>query len=409
MKYTPGSILRSTLYSSVAMVIMAGSSIAQEGPVQIGFTTAITGPFNEFGEGIRRGVEIAVEQWNANGGINGRPVAIGEALDDQLVPDRAVQNMRRVLDNPDVHAIIAPSGSGPTLAVVDMLEADGRPVCNAQAQTPLIIYPNGAGTPPRKNVFSVAISNTVEAEKLAEALSGNYTDIGILHESTGYGVTGSEILERRLKELDGNAKITVETYNQRAPDMTAQLARIQRAGAEVLVVVGLGADLAVIRRNMARLNVTIPLVGTAGGVTPPYIEGAGDLVNGTRAASSATMGVDPYPTETQKFLDLYVEKHGKDRWWGPEEDRAQIPIATTVGSGYDCANLLFTAIKNAGSTEAAAVVAEMEKITAFPGASVESISFSEAKHDALTVDGLTMYEMRATDNGMALKPLEAQK
>ena len=121
------------------------------------------------------------------------------------------------------------------------------------------------------------------------------------------------------------------------------------------------------------------------------------------------MGVDPYPTETQKFLDLYVEKHGKDRWWGPEEDRAQIPIATTVGSGYDCANLLFTAIKNAGSTEAAAVVAEMEKITDFPGASVESISFSEAKHDALTVDGLTMYEMRATDNGMALKPLEAQK
>ena len=79
MKYTPGSILRSTLYSSVAMVMMAGSSIAQEGPVQIGFTTAITGPFNEFGEGIRRGVEIAVEQWNANGGINGRPVAIGEA------------------------------------------------------------------------------------------------------------------------------------------------------------------------------------------------------------------------------------------------------------------------------------------------------------------------------------------
>jgi len=395
---------RGALLAGVASFMLAAPAAAQQGPIQIGFTTAITGPFNEFGEGYRRGAEIAVEQWNAKGGIGGRPVALGMVLDDQLVPDRSVQNMRRILDNSDIVAMIAPSGSGPTLAIVDMVEADGRPMCNTQAQTPIIVYPNGADQPPRKNVFSVSISNTVEADKLGEALKGNYKHVGILHESTGYGVTGADILKNRLTELDPNVTVTVESYNQRAPDMTAQLARAQRAGADVLVVIGLGADLAVIRRNIARLNLSIPLYATAGGVTPPYIEGAGELAIGTRAASSAVMAADPYPAKTQEVLDLYVAKHGRDRWWGAGETRAQIAIATTVLTGYDCANLLFSAIEAAGSTEPDAIIAAMEKTTDFPGAAIESISFSPQKHVALTTAGLAIYEMQSTPSGLSLVP-----
>ncbi len=400
-------LTRGALLAGVAALLLAGPATAQQQSIQIGFTTAITGPFNEFGEGYRRGAEIAVEEWNAKGGIAGRPLELGMVLDDQLVPDRAVQNMRRILDNPDIVAMIAPSGSGPTLAVVDMVEADGRPMCNTQAQTPKIIYPNGADQPPRKNVFSISISNTVEAAKLGEALSGNFKHVGILHESTGYGVTGAEILKARLTELDANVQVTVEAYNQRAPDMTAQLARAQRAGSDVLVVVGLGADLAVIRRNIARLNLTIPLFATAGGVTAPYLEGAGELAVGTRAASSAVMAANPYPPMTQKVLDAYVAKHGRDRWWGTDETRAQIAIATTVLTGYDCINLLATAIEKAGSTEPAAIIAAMESITGFTGAANENISFSATNHDALTTDGLAVYEMQSTPSGPSLVPLAA--
>ena len=51
----------------------------------------------------------------------GRQVEIGVMLDDQLIPDRSVQNMRRVLDNKDIAGLFCPSGSGPTLAVIDMI------------------------------------------------------------------------------------------------------------------------------------------------------------------------------------------------------------------------------------------------------------------------------------------------
>lgn len=138
--------------ATLALMLAGPTAIAQD-TIKLGLTAALTGPFNEFGEGIRRGAVLAIEEWNRNGGVDGKQIELAEALDDQLSPDRAVQNMRRILDNEDIVGIIAPAGSGPTLATIDMLEADGRPVCNPMAQAPQIVYPNGMDQPPRKMYF----------------------------------------------------------------------------------------------------------------------------------------------------------------------------------------------------------------------------------------------------------------
>ena len=91
---------RQPLTVIVSSLLLAGLAVpaqAQE-TIKLGMTSALTGPFNEFGEGNRRGVVLAIELFNKNGGLNGRKAELAEALDDQLVPDRAVQNMRRILD-----------------------------------------------------------------------------------------------------------------------------------------------------------------------------------------------------------------------------------------------------------------------------------------------------------------------
>jgi branched-chain amino acid transport system substrate-binding protein len=273
-----------------------------------------------------------------------------------------------------------------------MVQADGRPIINPQAQTPTIIYPNGADKPPRPNVFSVSIGNTVEAAKLATALAG-YRNIGILHESTGYGVTGAQLVRAEIQAKRRDARITVESYNQRAQDMTAQLVRVQRAGAEAMLVIGLGADAAVIRRNMSRLNINIPLFGTAGAVTVPYIEGAGDLVVGTRAVNHAAFGRRPMHLAAQTFVDLYRAKHGTDRWYGPDPANPLVSLAGTVASGYDCINLLMDAIRRAGSTAPADVIGALDQTSGFAGATIASITFTPREHTALKVEDLGTYEM----------------
>ena len=380
-------------------------AIAQQ-TIKLGMTTALTGPFNEFGEGNRRGAALAIDEWNKKGGINGKKIELAEALDDQLVPDKAVQNMRRILDNKDIVAIIAPAGSGPSLATMDMLEADGRPTCNPLAQSPSVIYPKGKDQPPRKNIISLAITNESEANRLGQLLGKQYKNIGVVHESTAYGVTGAELVKKAILATDASAKVQIESYNQRSQDMTSQIARLQRSNVEAILVIGLGADFAVIRKNISRLNVKAALFGSTGAVTVPYLEGAGDLAIGTRSVSPAAFGSRPLPAYAQSFVDQYRAAHGLDRWYGTDVANPQISMATVVGNGYDCAVVLLDAIKRAGSTEPAAVIAAINQTKGLAGISIPSITITAETHEAFKPEDLGLFEINKSATGaLYLKPV----
>ncbi|HYG85405.1 MAG TPA: ABC transporter substrate-binding protein [Azospirillum sp.] len=374
--------------AALTAMMAAGPAAAQD-TIKIGMTSALTGPYNEYGEGGRRGVELAIEKWNAKGGINGKKIELAMLLDDQLVPDRAVQNMRRLLDNKDLVGIIGPAGSGPTLAVIDMAAADGRPYMNPVAQTPTVTYPDGGK--PRPNVFSFALQNDVESAVLGRYVAKHFKKPGLVHESTAYGVSGVEMIGKELKAAGGGQPVGTETYNQRSQDMTAQVARLQRAGADVVVCVGLGADLAVIRRTMARLNYNVPLVASNGALSIPYQEGAGDLVVGTKGSMVAVFGEEKLNPAAQEFADAYKAKYGTDRWWGNDPQRPQIFMSLSVTNAYDAANVLFEGISRAKSTDPKAIAAAIEGIQGLRGVNAV-YSFSPAKHHAISPEDLAMFE-----------------
>ena len=384
--------------------VVAGATAQDTGTIKIGNTGALTGPYNEFGEGTRRGIVLAIDRINAKGGILGRKVELTVSLDDQLIPDRAVQNIRRILDAPEVDVIVGPGGSGPTLAVIDMVTVDGRAYCNPQAQTPSIVYPDGIDKPARKNVISTAIQNDVEAKALGTYVGQRYKKVGVMHESTGYGVSGAQLLGVELEGLTKSKPVAIESYNQRAQDMTAQISRVQRAGAEVLVVIGLGADMAVIRRNMLRLGFDAPLITSGGGISLPYKEGAGELATGTRATMLGTYGPGKVPAGMAKELaDAYAAKFTKDRWWGDDPSSPQVFFALTVGAGYDCAHMLMEAVRLAGGTDRAKVVEALNKINGL-AVSNGTASFSASKRLLVEPRNLAMFEYVKNDkNQVALQ------
>ena len=384
--------------------VVAGATAQDTGTIKIGNTGALTGPYNEFGEGTRRGIVLAIDRINAKGGILGRKVELAVSLDDQLIPDRAVQNIRRILDAPEVDVIVGPGGSGPTLAVIDMVTVDGRAYCNPQAQTPSIVYPDGVDKPARKNVISTAIQNDVEAKALGTYVGQRYKKVGVMHESTGHGVSGAQLLGVELEGLTKSKPVAIESYNQRAQDMTAQISRVQRAGAEVLVVIGLGADMAVIRRNMLRLGFDAPLITSGGGISLPYKEGAGELATGTRATMLGTYGPGKVPAGMAKELaDAYAAKFTKDRWWGDDPGSPQVYFALTVGAGYDCTHMLMEAVRLAGSTDRAKVVEALNKINGL-AVSNGTASFSASKRLLVEPRNLAMFEYVKNDkNQVALQ------
>lgn len=381
----------------VAGVLPVDAALAQT--IKIGMTSALTGPYNEYGEGGKRGVELAIEKWNAKGGINGQKIELAMLLDDQLVADRAVQNMRRLLDNKELAAIIGPAGSGPALAVIDMAAADGRPYVNPVAQTPTIVYPGGGK--PRPSVFSFALQNDVESKVLASYVAKKFKRIGLMHESTAYGTGGAELINGLLK-ASGLAAVGTESYNQRAADLTAQVARLQRANADVVVCVGLGADLAVIRRTMARLNFSVPLVASNGALSIPYQEAAGDLVVGTRGSMIGVFGEEPLNPAAKEFADAYKAKYGADRWWGADPAKPQIFMSLSVSNAYDAANVLFEGMKRANSTQPQAVIKAIEGIRDLRGVNA-LYTFGADRHHAITEKDVEIFEYAKTGDKIGLK------
>lgn len=400
---------RAALASAAVLALLAGTGVlgAQETkPIKLGLSAALTGPFNEFGEGLRRGAEVAIDEWNEAGGVLGRKVEFSEVLDDQLVPDRAVQNIRRILDDPEVVALIAPGPSGPTVASLGMVVADGRPMCNAEAQTPTIVHPNGPDAPPYPNVYSVAISLPAEGKRLAKILIENFDNIGLISESTSYGKLGAGYVKQYAIEMKSDATVTSETYNQRAQDMTAQLVRLQSAGAKVIVLVGFGADASVVRKTMTRLNIDLPLYGMSGLATMPFMEGAGELAIGARATQATAFGSRPIPPRVQAFLDRYRKRWGLDRWYGPDVDNPNVTMAGLVAAAYDCVNVLLDGIKRAGSTEAKSIIAALDQTKELPGVMVPSISFTPEKHSAFDPRDLGIYEIKKIGDTMRLEVVE---
>ncbi len=116
------------------------------------------------------------------------------------------------------------------------------------------------------------------------------------------------MVEKILKEKYNIVPVGREQYNQKAPDMTAQLAKLKKEGAEVIVCVGLGADLANIRKGMSRLDMNVPLVATNGALSNPYKEGAGDLVVGTIGTMIKAFGENPLSAPAKEFADAYMKK-----------------------------------------------------------------------------------------------------
>jgi len=272
-----------------------------------------------------------------------------------------------------------------------MLVADGRPVMNAQAQAPAIVYPEGEDSLPYKNIFSTAIQNDTEADVIGMGVSKKYAKIGILHENTGYGSTGAELIKKSILKARPEASIAIESYNLKAQDMTAQVARLKSAGVDVVVVVGLGADMAVARKNIQRLNWAPAVYASAGGLTPAYAQGAGDLVVGTRAPMLAAFAQPLLTPEAREFADAYFAKYGADRWWGDNKERPQITISLTVANAYDAANLLFEAIRRAGSNDREAVIAQLNKIDGYKGVNAV-YSLSEKNHTGVKPQDLGFFE-----------------
>jgi len=351
-------------------------------PIRIGAIFSVTGAASFLGEPERNTAKMLEEDLNAAGGLLGRKIEV-IVYDDESDTTKAVTAVDRLIKRDRVVAVIGPSTSGSTLAIVPKVEEAKIPLISCAAARKIV-------EPVRRWVFKVAASDILAVKKIFNDLKHrDLTKIAILTASDAYGAGGRE----DIKELAPKMGITLvadEVYGPKDTDMTAQLTRIKGTAAQAIVVWGTNPGPAVVARNRVQLRITTPLYMSSGVASKKFIELAGPenvegimlpagrlLVEGQLAAS--------HPQK--RLLGGYIKEY---------EGRFQQPVSTFGGHAWDAMMTLAQAIRNAKSAEPAAIRDAVESIRGFHGTGGE-FTFSADDHAGLSEEAFAMVRITKGD------------
>jgi len=334
--------------------------------VTIGVIASLTGPISPYGERLKEGAELAVDEINQSGGVNKKPIKL-IIEDDKSTANDAVLAMKKLIDADRVSVVIGLIGSSPAMAVAPIAEAKR-----------VVLFSTGASTPDftlaGDYCFRNRSSATDEVKKMAEVAFNalKAKRIAVLYVNNDYGESYKDVFVKRFKELGGEIPL-LESFDQGATDMRTQLAKAKAISINGLYLVGQAVEDAYLVRQAKELGIKSQILATIGVETGNFLQIAGDAAEGIiyTAASYDSQNIDPV---VRSFESRYETKYKRS---------ADLFAATA----YDAINILAEVIKADGYTSEK-IKNGLYKIENYPGAS-----------------GLTTFDK----NGDVIKPIAIKK
>nr|WP_298432659.1 ABC transporter substrate-binding protein [Geobacter sp.] len=365
--------------SVLSMLVVAVCAFAAP-PIKIGGLFAVTGPASFLGEPERNTAQMVVNEINAAGGIKGRRFEL-VAYDTQGDATKAVQAANRLIKEDRVVAIIGPSTTGDTMAVIPIAERAHIPLVSCAAGSKIT-------APVKRWVFKTAQNDALAVARIYEHLAGKkLTRVAILTVSDGFGSSGREQLKANAARY-GIRIVSDDTYGPKDTDMTAQLTKIRGSQAQAIICWGTNPGPAVIARNARQIGLKIPLFMSHGVSSKKFIELAGDAAEGIILPSGRVIVADLLPNSDRQKKSLLAFVKDYQRHYRAEGDHFG-------GHAWDAVMLLKTAVERGGDNPAA-IRDQLEKIRNFAGIG-GVFSYSPADHAGLNKDAFVLVEVRNRD------------
>ena len=318
----------------VASLFAAPVAIAQE--IKIGGLLETSGFIASLGGPGLEGANLAVEQVNAAGGINGRKVQLVN-VNSESDNTKTVSGAKRLIEQEKVVAIIGPMSSGSAFAVTDTVERGRVPMIANGASRGIVL-------PAEQKRFSFLAPLTdvvVLGVMLKDMQARGIKKIALLNSDVAFGTAGRESLEKAVAGA-GVTLVIKETFGNADTDMSPQLTKMRGSDAEATVLWATGAGLAIATKNHRSLGIKTPLYLAHSANDFNFLRLAGESANGILLPSSklyvttALPAGDPQKVVVEGFVQAYEKKYGK-------------PPATFAGNGYDAAMMIMQAVRRAGT------------------------------------------------------------
>jgi branched-chain amino acid transport system substrate-binding protein len=385
------SLTRRQALKSASAAVLASSiakpAIAAKDPILVGYLPALTGPSSSTGVGISRGTQLAVEEINKAGGIDGRQIEL-ISRDTQSDPTKAVNGAAELTRGAKVSVVFGPLNSGESLAVVPLLARTSTlqlHPCWVDSLTDVKKYPMCfRNAPTNQQIGAAANRYVVEVLKKKK--------VAVISDTTGYGTASANAYVPMLKQL-GAEVVYQGNVDAANPDVKPEILRMQSAGAEAIMPWSVNAGfLSRIINTRAQLNWDVPIVGqtTLGsGQTKALLDKpeywAKVYPNNFRPVCYAAGG--KLSDRTNAFVDRLksakIDMGDTLLWW--------------IALGYDSPRMIAEAMKNVG-TEPEKIVGYLNKLKEFPGI-YGDIAFTADKHDGYPDSQVVMVEANSLKDG----------
>lgn len=348
--------------------------------IKIGGLFSVTGPPAFLGEPERNTAKMVVDNINKNGGINGQRLEL-VVYDTAGDATKSVQMATRLIKEDKVIAIIGPSTTGETMAVIPVAEREKVPLISCAAGSKIT-------EPVKRHIFKTAQNDGLAVARIYEYLQQqNQNRIAILTVSDGFGASGREQLKALASKY--HIKLVIDdTYSPKDTDMTAQLTKIRASNAQALIVWGTNPGPAIIAKNARQLGLKLPLFMSHGVSSRKFIALAGDAAEGIRLPSGKVIVAEHLPSsDPQKTaLQSYVKDY--QALYKVEGDHFG-------GHAWDAVMMIKAAIEKNGATKEG-IRAGLESIKGFHGIG-GTFNFNNKDHAGLTKDAFIMVEIRNKD------------
>ncbi|HOX60463.1 MAG TPA: ABC transporter substrate-binding protein [Candidatus Magasanikbacteria bacterium] len=324
--------IRVGIFAVAIMVILSGCAQtnidqSKKENLKIGVVAPLTGEMATWGESVRGGAEIAVDEINSTGGVNGQKIDL--IFEDNFACDKTASvnaiNKLIKMNNSKINLMTC---SGAVLATAPITE---------QAKT-IMMVPGGSTAAIAEAgdyVFRTTISDDIQAKNLSKFIADSMKikRIAIIYVNNDYGVGFFNNLSTEIS-TNGGQIVKSEKYSPEDTEFRTQLTNIKNTSPDALIIICYGKEGGTIAKQARELGIRVQLIGTDNFGTNEVATAGGQAVDG---AIFSTEGIDMEQPRTKHLIDAYTQKYNHVP-----------PVDYVVADTYDAIRLLADAISARG-------------------------------------------------------------
>jgi branched-chain amino acid transport system substrate-binding protein len=337
---------KTTCFLLALCLLTACSAPESRNTIKVGSFLSLTGATAAYGISASNAINLAAEEANRNGGIDGKQIEI-EIEDDQSNTQQVPDIVNHLIKEHKVHALIAEPVSTRAMIAAPLAQQNQIVMISSASVKPEL-------TMQGDYIFRACFISSTEGDAIAkfavDHLKAKSAAI-ILDDKNDYAVVLAGFFADSFKKRGGQI-VSEQKYEANATDLSTQLIAIRTAAPDIVFAPGFYTTAPVVAREVKKAGIKATLMGSDGWDSPNLLNAGSEPFEGVYFANHFWAGNDD--PLVRKFVADYRAKYGVD----PDAGAA---------TAYDAARMLFDAFKSAKSTDSAAVRNALAQTKDFPG------------------------------------------